>query len=475
MAEAVVRQRSGPTEKAPDGPRHQFRQLRVGGRDRPVGHRERDADGPAAPCAVDLPPRGQSDSGGPQRGQTGPLAVGVTGGRREAEQRPADPGRAGREARLGRQRTRDEAGRARLGPAPGPGRTGRPMDGEHRGEATRQTLRQARARLGLGGEQGQVDGPVAQGGQAGVVEGRGDGRDRVGDPAEPRVAAGSDGREVLRAGGEPFQHRGQRRERVGSRLRVADLRGEGGELGEEQGDSGVSAAQVRTARAELPVAVGEEFEAEPVRPLGAAVARGEEEVTDAARGVEPPFGVLVRLPVRIRLPVRVRLPAEIRLPLRGRGWLPRPGRRRTPGRRGCVGGGGRPRGHRRPNDPLLRFQVGLAHGLDPLSDPVEAGAVQRAGDPDPVAAPQVDRIGPGGEQRHVAVPQLRDLVVERAGVTRSRGRVRAQEREQRVALRRVPQHVRVGRLGQQRRVRLCGTHHDPDLGSREAGQQALRA
>ncbi len=182
-----------------------------------------------------------------------------------------------------------------------------------------------------------------------------------------------------------------RGERLPGGLRVPGHAGERGQLGEEERGTGVTGREIRRHRREPPVALAEQFEPDPVGAAVAPVGEGDELVAHRPRGGQQLLG------------------------LRGAGRAPRPAARRRP-----VCRFGRGADHRGPDDPFLVQAVHGVHRAHLRLDPVQPGGVVGAGvggwrDRTPGAAPQLRTARQGGEHRHVAAPQLRDLLVLHAG------------------------------------------------------------
>lgn len=86
------------------------------------------------------------------------------------------------------------------------------------------------------------------------------------------------------------QQPGHRRQGRARRLRVPGDTGDTGELGEEEGGAAVARGQVGGHRAEPPVAVAQQLQAEPVGAVRRAVGEGDQLVPEGAGRGEEPFG-----------------------------------------------------------------------------------------------------------------------------------------------------------------------------------------
>ncbi len=283
-------------------------------------------------------------------------------------------------------------------------------------------------------------------GERRVVQEPGEFGECVADAAQAGEGAGADGGRVAGVGAEGVEQSGDGREGAAGDLGVAVGPGERGELGEEQRGAGVPAGEVRAERPDPPVAVGEQFQPEPVGAGTALVGGGDELVAEPPGGGQQPFGL-------------------------GRGG-PDVLRHRTPGPvRGGVGGAG----HRGAHDPLLVLAVDRAERGELGLDPGQPRFGQLPGQPPAAGGPQVAGAGPGGEQRHVAGPQVGDLVLGQPGTAGVVDRVGAQQVEHGLPGARLAQHVGVGGLVQQPGVDPGGPGDHPDLGVREGAQQSARA
>ncbi|OCC08220.1 hypothetical protein A3Q37_05914 [Streptomyces sp. PTY087I2] len=259
-----------------------------------------------------------------------------------------------------------------------------------------------------------------------------------------------------------------RGERLAGRLGIPGYAGERGELGQEEGGSGVAARDIRRHRREPPVAFAEQFEPDPVGAALVPVGEGDELVAHRPCGGQQ----LLRL-------------------RRGR-RTPRPAVRTGPVRR--LRGGA---DHGGPDDPFLVLAVDGVHRAHLRLDARETGESgvgrgrggrgrggcgrggrgrvgRRPRDRTAGTAPQLRGARPGGEHRYVTAPQLRDLLILHAGQrghTQERG---AQQGQHPVPFGGVPHQIGVGRLVQQRRVRPGGAGHDAHLVPGEPPQRPIR-